>query len=78
MEHTNKKFKAIHIYSTKSEEASICIWANIFFLSSIILIFGVFIYTHSKILKVNLKWLRVPTADFTEKVKNHEGEYEIR
>ena len=53
---------------------------HLFFASSIILIFGgTFLYRISRILKVNLKWLRVQTTDFSiQKMNNKEGEYKFK
>ena len=69
MTHTPKIFQAIYIYFTKSEEASILIFTHLFFVSSIILIFvGLFLQRISRIIKVNLNWIRVPTTDFAKNI----------
>ena len=58
------KIQYIHIYFTKSEESSRWILTHIFFDSEIILIFGgLFLHRLSRILKVNLKWIRVTMTD---------------
>ena len=47
---------------------------HLFFDSAIILTFGDLSFDKiSRIIKVNLNWLRVPTADFATKMKNQEG-----
>ena len=66
MAHTPKTFKAIHIYSKKIEDASIWIFTHLFFASAIILIFSdIFLHRISRLLKVKLKRIRVPTDDFS-------------
>ena len=66
--HTPKTFQSIHIYFTKTEESSRWICTHLFFVSSIILVFGgLFLHRLSRLLKVYIKWLRVPTTEFVRK-----------
>ena len=64
MSHTPKTFQSIHIYFTKSEEASRWIFTHLLFASSIILTFGgLFLHSLFGLLKVNINWLRVPKTE---------------
>ena len=64
MEHIPKIFQDINIYF-KSGESSRWISYTYLFVSEIIIIFGsIFLHKISRLLKVDLKWLRVPRTDF--------------
>ena len=66
--HTPKTFQGINIYFTKMKKPPDGFCTHLFFVSSIILIFGgLFLHSLSKLLKVYIKWLRVPTTDFVRK-----------
>ena len=65
MAHTSKTFQSIQIYFTKSNKTPYGICINLFFASEIILIFGgLFLHRLSRLLKVNLNSIMVPTTDF--------------
>ena len=65
MAHTPKMLQCLHIYFKKLNKPPDGFCTHIFFDLAIILIFGgVSLYRLSSIIKVNLKWLRVPTTDF--------------
>ena len=65
MSHTPKTFQAIHIYFTKLKRPPDGFFTHLFFASEIILILGgLFLHRLSRILKVNLNWISVPTTDF--------------
>ena len=68
MEYSSEPFQAIHIHSTKSEETSIWIFIHLFFESATILIFsGIFLHRLYRIPKFKIKWIRVPTTEFSRK-----------
>ena len=58
----SKTFQYIHTYSTKVKNPPDGIFTHILFSSEIILIFsGLFLHRLYRLLKVNIKWIRVPT-----------------
>ena len=66
MSHTPKKFQSIHIYFTKVKKPPDGLCIHLLFASAIILIFsGIILHSLSRILKVNIKLLRVPTTEFS-------------
>ena len=68
MSHTPKIFQDIHIYFKKVKKPPDGFCTHFFFASSIILIFGgIFLDRLSRILRFNIKWLRVSTANLDRK-----------
>ena len=68
MAHTPKLFQAIHVYFKKIEEASRWIlYSSLLCLVNYPNIWWFIFYRLSKIIRVNLNWLRVTTTYFTRK-----------
>ena len=80
MENTPKFFKSYTFILQKVKKPLERFFTDLIFDSAIILIFcGLFLYMFSRLLKVNINWIRVPTTNLTrQKNQNKEGESKFR
>ena len=77
--HTHLKHsKPFMIILQKLKKTPDGFFSHVFFASAINLTFGgLFLHRLSRLIKVKLNWLRVPTSDFARKMQNQEVEFKF-